>query len=78
VLQDQASKFALLEIEQRNEKKEWIQKHDHIQTQLQTEQQQFYRRQIRNTQKLYLFIGLCIALSLALSALLWLRFGRGI
>lgn len=63
MLQDQVSKYSLLAIDEKNEKKEWIAKYDTMQKKL-----------LNATKQTYLLIGVCIALTIGTLWLLRLRF----
>ncbi len=71
MLQEQVKEFSLLAIEERNEKRERIAKHDDLQKELRNKAETFAQQRMRLGQKLYLFIGLCIALLVAVGSLLY-------
>lgn len=69
-LQDQVSKYALLLSDEKAEKKSLFEKFVGLQSELQTKTETFWQQRTKLAQRLYLFIGLSIALTVAVFALL--------
>lgn len=69
-LQDQLSKYGLLLSDEKVEKKDLFEKYVGLQSELQTKTETFGQQRTKLAQRLYLFIGLSIALTIAVFALL--------